>query len=489
MQQMNNTLCDTNDLFASLFFSHRRSHSNLLPLLQRLTALDSDTPSSSGCADDLERISDFLRRRFLHAIHVTGADSLTHSNLTKMRSLFEEMITSHACPYVFKLPNFVTAIIVKSADDPPLERWLRVSTSDGARREALATFLGRVIEIERGLSEKRAALQATIDNITIFKTHPPPQALRNFPPFTEFVSIYRKLDSGLTSCLQQVSHLPSALTMESDALASAVSARQTCAGELRCSYLSIKPLSRLFITEFGRTVQLRVLARACRSTTVYNAATGADRIRKFVDLEAELSRTLETATNQELSGTLSAIRSATRQFHGELSEELQNLRQQLAERVSDEPRASVALAPPDLALLRARATEHGQVMRCLFESITTDFEMVHQRLAELPEGAAALLRLWKFIETRSGWVEAFVRRAESDWCDRTISEIASKIAQKRAELAEIERARCRHDKEWTVGVCGHCFCDKCAKESVAAGKCPYCGAAFGVADLIAIRWA
>jgi hypothetical protein len=302
------------------------------------------------------------------------------------------------------------------------------------------------------------------------------------------MSIHRKLDSGLAESLKRTSNLPSALASESDALASAVSARQASAAELRSSFMSIKPLSCLFVSEFGRAAQFRVLARACRSTNLSTTNTGIDRIRKFVDLEGELSRSLDTAPRQELSATLSAIRSGARRLLGELSEELQNLRQRLADRESEVPEAAAMDAAPDLALVRARAAKRGQVMRCLFESITTDFEIVHQRIAELPEAAGALRRLWGFFEARSGWAEAFVRCAESEWCDRMIGQITAQIAQKRAELAEIERARCRHEKEWTIGVCGHCFCNKCARESAAAGKCPYCGAAFSEADLIAIRW-
>jgi hypothetical protein len=203
--------------------------------------------------------------------------------------------------------------------------------------------------------------------------------------------------------------LPSALASESDALASAVSARETSAAELRSSLLSIKPLSDLFVSEFGLAAQLRVLARACHYTNLPNTNTSIDRIREFVDLDGS------SRGRSILRRARNSIRSGARLLLGELSEELQNRRQRLADRQSEASEAAAVDAPPDLALVRASAAKRGQVMRWLFESITTDFEIVHDRLAELPEAAGALWRLWGFFEARSGSAEAFVRRAESEF--------------------------------------------------------------------------
>jgi hypothetical protein len=230
------------------------------------------------------------------------------------------------------------------------------------------------------------------------------------------------------------------------------------------------------------------MLEAWGSISFFNPSQGTECLEKFAELEAQLSCSLDSAPSQVLTENLSAIRNAARQLRTELREEVQTLREQLEEPAVDASPAPVAELSPDLALARARVTELAQVIRCLFESIGTDMEIVHQRIGELPEVVAALLSLWRWIEERPGWTEAFMRSAESEWCDRVIAELEWQIAERNAELKEIERARCRDEKEWVIGVCGHSFCEKCAMESLAAGRCPYCFTPFEEDDLIAIQW-
>jgi hypothetical protein len=502
LQEINSQVCEENDRFAILYLSFLQLYSSLSPsflqLQLRLEPTTTPSPSSPPpfSLDTFNHFSEFLLRHYPNSVSVIGSDSLTRQNLSKIRSFFLHIITSRSHPYLLlPLPKSVVTFLHKTKQSLSPDRLVRISVSasstESKRKDVLTKFIAKLIEIEHGLTEKSASLQATLDQVSLFKTHPHPAILQNFPPFIELTSIYKKLDSAISESLQTLSPLRETLLRESESLSTAVSARRTRCRELHEALGQIQPLHRLFASEICRLAELRVIARARRQSDFFDDKIGAEHLRKWVKFESQVGKAVMAAPPRDVSMHLSVLVKEVRRMHGQLFEELGILRKQLAERGRGGafPVAKVeGLLAADLTRARTRLAERIKSANCAFECVNTDIEMVIERLAEIPEAANAMLALAQFMERKGDWVKALFRKVDLEWCKKIVGTMEKKIKGKREELAELEKPRCLEMKEWVIGLCGHSFCEKCMRDCIAVGKCRVCKVVFKESDLIAIKW-